>query len=156
MAKGKNGNNEGSIRKRKNGQWEGRYTIGYDSRGKQKQVSVYGKTRAEVAKKINEKVSAIQNGTYIVPRDITLSGWFSAFVKAHADTLPPITIHSLRHTNATLQIAGGVPLTTVAKRLGHANTVTTSKIYAHAIKSADEAAAETLENLLTPSANRTA
>ena len=80
MAKGKNGNNEGSIRKRKNGQWEGRYTIGYDSRGKQKQVSVYGKTRAEVTKKINEKVSAIQNGTYIVPRDITLSEWLNIWL----------------------------------------------------------------------------
>lgn len=84
----------------------------------------------------------------------TLSRWFSKFIKAHSDNLPPITIHSLRHTNATLQIAGGVPLTTVAKRLGHADTVTTSKIYAHAIKSADEAAAETLENLLTPNTNR--
>jgi integrase len=84
----------------------------------------------------------------------TLSRWFSKFIKAHSDKLPPITIHSLRHTNATLQIAGGVPLTTVAKRLGHADTVTTSKIYAHAIKSADEAAAETLENLLTPNKNR--
>lgn len=84
----------------------------------------------------------------------TLSRWFSKFIKAHSDKLPPITIHSLRHTNATLQIAGGVPLTTVAKRLGHADTVTTSKIYAHAIKSADESAAETLENLLTPNKNR--
>ncbi len=84
----------------------------------------------------------------------TLSRWFSKFIKEHSDQLPPITIHSLRHTNATLQIAGGVPLTTVAKRLGHADTVTTSKIYAHAIKSADEAAAETLENLLTPNTNR--
>lgn len=84
----------------------------------------------------------------------TLSRWFSKFIKSHSDKLPPITIHSLRHTNATLQIAGGVPITTVAKRLGHADTVTTSKIYAHAIRSADEAAAETLENLLTPNANR--
>ena len=86
----------------------------------------------------------------------TLSRWFSKFIKAHSDELPPVTIHSLRHTNATLQIAGGVPLTTVAKRLGHADTVTTSRIYAHAIKSADEAAAETLENLLTPNKNRQA
>lgn len=86
----------------------------------------------------------------------TLSRWFSNFIKAHSDVLPPVTIHSLRHTNATLQIAGGVPLTTVAKRLGHADTVTTSRIYAHAIKSADEAAAETLENLLTPNQNRKA
>ncbi|MGN0499206.1 MAG: tyrosine-type recombinase/integrase [Acutalibacteraceae bacterium] len=85
-----------------------------------------------------------------------LTSWFSKFVKAHSDVLPPISIHSLRHTNATLQIAGGVPLTTVAKRLGHADTVTTSKIYAHAIKSADEAAAVTLENLLTPNKNRNA
>lgn len=84
----------------------------------------------------------------------TLSRWFSKLVKTHSDVLPPISLHSLRHTNATLQIAGGVPLTTVAKRLGHADTVTTSKIYAHAIKSADEAAAETLENLLTPNKNR--
>ena len=57
MAKGKNGNNEGSIRKRKNGTWEGRYTIGYDALGKQKQISLYGKTRAEVARKLNEKTA---------------------------------------------------------------------------------------------------
>ena len=47
-------------------------------------------------------------------------------------------------------------MTTVAKRLGHADTVTTSRIYAHAIKSADEAAAETLEDILSPDKNRTA
>ena len=85
----------------------------------------------------------------------TVSSWFSDFIKAHKE-LPPISLHSLRHTNATLQIAGGVPLTTVAKRLGHADTVTTSRIYAHAIKSADEAAAETLEDILSPDKNRTA
>lgn len=86
----------------------------------------------------------------------TLSGWFSAFMKSHTDVLPYITLHSLRHTNATLQIAGGVPLTTVAKRLGHANTNTTGRIYAHAIRSADEAAAETLENILAPTRARSA
>lgn len=86
----------------------------------------------------------------------TLTSWFSNFVKAHADELPYVTIHSLRHTNATLQIAGGVPLTTVAKRLGHVDTVTTSRVYAHAIKSADEAAAETLDILLQPRSHKTA
>lgn len=78
MAKGKNGNNEGSIRKRKNGTWEGRYTIGYDARGRQNQLSVYGKTRAEVARKLNEKTAAIQNGTYIIPRDHTLLEWLES------------------------------------------------------------------------------
>lgn len=86
----------------------------------------------------------------------TLSRWFSAFVKVYSDELPPISLHSLRHTNATLQIASGVPITTVSKRLGHASSVTTGRIYAHAIRSADEAAAEALENILTPTLNRNA
>ena len=78
----------------------------------------------------------------------TLSGWFHDFIK---DTgLPQIHLHSLRHTNATLLIAAGTNLPTVAKRLGHADTTTTSKIYAHAIQSADAAAAETLDDLLHP------
>ncbi len=82
----------------------------------------------------------------------TLTKWFHEFIQVH--NLPPVSIHSLRHTNATLQIAGGVPLTTVSQRLGHANATTTGRIYAHAIRSADEAAAETLQNILAPSANR--
>lgn len=78
----------------------------------------------------------------------TLSGWFHDFIRKN--DLPQISIHSLRHTNATLQIAAGVPLSTVAKRLGHANATTTTKIYVHAIRSADEAAADTIENILAP------
>ena len=84
MAKKKNGNNEGSIRKRKNGTWEGRYTIGYDALGKQKQISLYGKTRAEVARKLNEKTAAIQNGTYIIPRDHTLLEWLGIWLTTYA------------------------------------------------------------------------
>lgn len=78
----------------------------------------------------------------------TLTGWFHDFVARN--NLPQISIHSLRHTNATLLIAQHMPITTVANRLGHANASTTTKIYAHAIRSADAAAAETLENILAP------
>ena len=59
-------------------------------------------------------------------------------------------IHSLRHTNATLLIANGVSLTTVAGNLGHSNSSTTTQVYAHAIQSAAAASAEMLNNLLTP------
>lgn len=75
---------------------------------------------------------------------------FINFIKEHQDELPYVSVHSMRHTNATLMISSHVAITTVAARLGHANTSTTTKIYAHAIKSADEAAAETLEDLLNP------
>lgn len=84
------------------------------------------------------------DGTVLHPDNIT--SWFHKFIQK--TDLPQIHVHSLRHTNATLQIAGGVPYTTVAQRLGHANASTTMRIYAHAIKSADEAAADTIQNML--------
>lgn len=59
----KNANNEGSIRKRANGTWEGRYTDGYNDAGRQIQRSVYGKTRKEVADKIRDILVKKQSGT---------------------------------------------------------------------------------------------
>ncbi len=79
----------------------------------------------------------------------TISNWFARFIKKN--NLPSVSIHSLRHTNATLLIAGGTDIRTVSKRLGHAQTSTTTNIYAHAIKSADERAAELLGDILKPS-----
>lgn len=73
--------------------------------------------------------------------------WFRDFIRAH--DLPDISIHSLRHTNATLMINSGIPLTTIAARLGHADPTTTSKIYIHAIQSADAAEAEQLDLIFT-------
>jgi integrase len=99
-----------------------------------------------------EYIFTTDEGKPILPD--SLSGWFRRFIKAHSDKLPYIKLHSLRHTNATLQIASNVPITTVSKRLGHTNPATTAKIYAHFIKSNDEASAETLEDILNPIANR--
>ncbi|MGN1059452.1 MAG: tyrosine-type recombinase/integrase [Clostridia bacterium] len=90
------------------------------------------------------KVFTQWNGKAIHPDTIT--GWFGDFLKRH--DLPHISIHSLRHTNATLLIAGGADLRTVSKRLGHADMTTTANIYTHAIKSADERAAQVLDALL--------
>lgn len=78
----------------------------------------------------------------------SVSSWFSKFMKGHPE-IPYITLHSLRHTNATLQLAAGVPITTVSKRLGHSNTATTGRVYAHAIKSADDNAADKLDDLFS-------
>ena len=77
----------------------------------------------------------------------TLTGWFHDFIQK--TDLPQIHLHSLRHTNATLNIANGVSVTTVAGQLGHANASTTTKIYAHAIQAAQAAAADMMDDLLT-------
>lgn len=63
--------------------------------------------------------------------------------------LPPVSLHSLRHTNASLLISGGVDVRTVAARLGHTQTSTTLNIYAEAIRSAEAAAAQVLDDILT-------
>lgn len=76
----------------------------------------------------------------------TITDWFSKFIKK--SNLPYVTLHSLRHTNATLMIAEGTDVCTVSRRLGHANTATTLNIYAHALKSKDREAANTLDNVL--------
>ena len=52
MAK-KRANGEGSIRKRKDGRWEGRYTAGHDpDTGKAIIKNVLGKTQAEAKEKL--------------------------------------------------------------------------------------------------------
>lgn len=62
--------------------------------------------------------------------------------------LPRVTLHSLRHTNATLLISGGVDVRTVSGRLGHSQASTTMNIYAETIQSAEAAAADVLDNIL--------
>ena len=52
-----------------------------------------------------------------------------------------IRLHDLRHWQATQLLDAGVPVPTVAARLGHADGTTTMKVYAHRTKRADEQAA---------------
>lgn len=91
------------------------------------------------------KVFTGENGAVINPD--TLSTWFKKFIRRNG--LPDIHLHSLRHTAATLLISGGADIATVSKRLGHANKTTTLNIYTHAVKSADEAAANMLQDILS-------
>lgn len=85
------------------------------------------------------------DGKPIYPDMVT--EWFGKFLKRHG--LPKVTLHSLRHTNATLMIAEGVDICTVSKRLGHANTSITLDVYAHALKTKDSDAADRLEAVLS-------
>lgn len=54
---------------------------------------------------------------------------FTKFVKDNG--LPPLTLHGLRHSFASIANAKGIPLFDIGKALGHSSTATTSKIYTH-------------------------
>lgn len=78
----------------------------------------------------------------------TINYWLNKFLEQNG--FKHITPHSLRHTFATLQIAAGVDIRTLQARTGHAQASTLVNIYSHAIKSAQEAASDTLESVLLP------
>ena len=66
----------GTIRQRKDGRWEARYTVGRDpGTGKQIQRSVYGATQQEVRKKLAQVTTALDCGDYFQPSILTLSRW---------------------------------------------------------------------------------
>lgn len=71
--------------------------------------------------------------------------WFRNFLKKNG--LRYIRFHDLRHTSATLLINQGVHAKIISERLGHGSITTTMNIYGHALRSADQAAADKFEIL---------
>lgn len=63
--------------------------------------------------------------------------------------LPHLSVHDLRHTHATLLVAGGTDVKTISARLGHKNISTTLNVYAHALKEKDAQASATVSAMLT-------
>ncbi len=64
------------------------------------------------------------------PRHPNLVTWaFRTFVERRG--LPPITIHGLRHTFASLANSARIPLVDIGKALGHKDVSITGRIYTH-------------------------
>lgn len=61
MAKNKREHGQGTIYLRKDGRWYGAVQNGYNENGKPKMVTVYGKTEAEVKRKLKEKIMLINS-----------------------------------------------------------------------------------------------
>jgi len=64
-----------------------------------------------------------------------------------AADLPRVTLHSLRHTNITMQLVSGVDIKTVSARAGHARASTTTDIYSHYLKIPDIHASQIINDI---------
>jgi len=60
------------------------------------------------------------------------------------------SLHSLRHSHASNLLSRGVPLPAVSERLGHSNANVTARIYAHALPSDDQRAADEWDSVVGP------
>ncbi len=87
----------GTIRRRTDGKWEARYTIGRDpGTGKQIQKSIYGKTQKEVSQKLRELTTEVDNGTYQELCKMTVSEWLDIWLEEYTIHLRPTTISTYR------------------------------------------------------------
>lgn len=85
----------GTIRQRKDGRWEARYTVGRDpGTGKQIQRSVYGATQQEVRKKLAQATTALDSGTYKEPCKMTVGEWLDVWARDYLGGVKPFTVVS--------------------------------------------------------------
>ena len=112
MARGAQGN--GTIRQRKDGRWEARLTVGRNpSTGKQIQKSIYGKTQAEVSKKLRELCKEVDDGIYKEPVKYTVKDWAEIWLNEYTGNLKPLTVkqYTTYINNRIVKNMGSVKLT---------------------------------------------
>ena len=78
-------NGEGNIRKRKDGRWEGRYTVGRDPEtGKAIIKNVLGKTQAEVKEKLKKAIEENVGIDYGRAKTYTVGNWLEVWYENYA------------------------------------------------------------------------
>lgn len=90
-------------------------------------------------------VFANRAGGPLSPQNFVRREFYPALSKAG---LERITFHQLRHTAGSLAIAAGVPIPQVSRLLGHADSVVTMRIYAHALPSREREATDALDKAI--------
>jgi len=78
-------NGEGNIRKRKDGRWEGRYTVGHDPEtGKAIIKNVLGKTQTEVKEKLKKAIEENVGIDYGRAKTYTVGNWLEVWYENYA------------------------------------------------------------------------
>ena len=107
-------NGEGNIRKRKDGRWEGRYTVGHDPEtGKAIIKNVLGKTQAEVKEKLKKAIEENVGIDYGKAKTYTVGSWLEVWMENYAKVkLRPSTFKTSQGflKNHIKPQIGGIPL----------------------------------------------
>ena len=92
-------------------------------------------------------VFANPDGTPLMPNSI--SATVSRICKRLG--LPKgVSLHTVRHTHASLLLEEGAGLATISERMGHSSVRTTADIYSHAIRGKDREVAEMWDKIMLP------
>lgn len=90
--KAKSANGAGTLRKRPDGRWEGRYSTGFDLKtGKQIQKSIYGKSQKEVRQKLSQITTEIDDGSFVEPTQMKLGVWMDIWLQDYTGNVKPAT-----------------------------------------------------------------
>lgn len=110
----KRANGEGSIRKRKDGRWEGRFTVGHDPiTGKVITKNVLARTQAECREKLKAELNKAEILDYSKADKITVGAWLDTWYNNYVKTtLRPSTVKNYEtlirlHIKPTI---GDIPL----------------------------------------------
>ena len=85
---------------------------------------------------------------YIASDTCTANSRVGTSTSAYGAGLPPIRLHDLRHTSASLALAAGVPMKVVSELLGHSSTVITADTYTSVLPEVASAAAEAVFQII--------
>lgn len=137
---------DGTIRQRKDGTWEGRYTTGRDpGTGKQVQKSIYGKTQAEVRKKLKQITKEIDEGTYSEPSKMSVGQWLDTWYSEYLGSVKQSTAaHYKSHIETNLKPYIG------AVKLVSLKSLQVQKLYNDLLRSEENpngVSAKTIKNL---------
>jgi integrase len=90
------------------------------------------------------RVFTLEDGSDLHPDLVTRA--FARHVKVAG--VPPIRLHDVRHTHASLALRSGQPVKVVSERLGHADVAFTMRVYQHVLPGMQQEAADSFAALV--------
>ena len=115
------GNGEGTITRRKDGRWEARYSV-HTADGLKRPV-IYGRTRSEVAEKLNQALSARSNGLTLDAGRLTVGEYLDRWLE---DCVKPLVDAGKMAHSSYVRYAGLVR-NHITPSLGHRKLKTLSR-----------------------------